>query len=310
MNDSFPILIAEDDPVSRRILEKNLTRAGKEVTSVNDGREALEMLSKNYYPMVITDWMMPEMDGLELCRAIRKQKFPGYVYIVLLTAKTEKDDIIAGLDAGADDYLTKPFNQAELLARMSAGERVLELERSLSKANQEIKKLSITDPLTQCFNRGYLMEHLPQEVKRSKRYGRPLHIVMADIDHFKRINDTYGHQAGDKVLKEYAGCVMGTIREDIDWLGRYGGEEFILVLPETGLDKAWQAVERIRQLVSEMAVPVEGKEIKITASFGISGFEQGSSKEEISTELLIERADKCLYRAKKEGRNRVVGERV
>ncbi len=150
MNNSFPILIAEDDPVSRRILEMNLTKADKEVTSVNDGREALEMLSKNYYPIVITDWMMPEMDGLELCRAIRKQKFPGYVYIVLLTAKTEKDDIIAGLDAGADDYLTKPFNQAELLARMNAGERILELERSLSKAYQEIKKLSITDPLTKC----------------------------------------------------------------------------------------------------------------------------------------------------------------
>ncbi len=152
------------------------------------------------------------------------------------------------------------------------------------------------------------MEHLPQEVKRSKRYRRPLHIVMADIDHFKRINDTYGHQVGDLVLKECVGCIMSTIREGIDWLARYGGEEFILVLPETGLDGTWLVVERIRCLVSEMVIPVEKKEIKITASFGISGFEHGIDGEEVSAELLIEKADKCLYKAKEEGRNRIVGE--
>ncbi len=310
MDNSFPILIAEDDPVSRRMLEKNLAKAGRKVVSTSNGREALNILAKNYYPIVITDWMMPVIDGLELCRAIRKQKFPGYVFIVLLTARSETGDIIAGMDAGADDYLTKPFNQAELLARMQAGERVLNLERSLSNACDEIKELSIRDPLTKCYNRGYLMEHLSQEIKRNKRYKHSLHIAMSDIDHFKRINDTYGHQAGDLVLQEYARCIMSTIRDGVDWLARYGGEEFILVLPETDLDKTWQVVERIRCLVSDMVILLKGEEIKITASFGISGFEHGIDVEEFSAELLIKEADECLYRAKEAGRNKTVGERM
>ena len=308
MDNSFPILIAEDDPVSRRMLEKNLVKAGRKVVSTSNGREALESLKKNYYPIVITDWMMPVMDGLELCQAIRKQKFPGYVFVVLLTARAEKCDIIAGLDAGADDYLTKPFNQAELVARIKAGERVLNLERSLSNALDEIKKLSITDPLTKCYNRGYLMEHLSKEIKRNERYKHSLHISMIDIDHFKKINDTYGHQAGDLVLQECVSCIMDTIREGADWLARYGGEEFILVLPETDLDKTWKVVERIRCLIAEMVIPLKGEEIKITASFGISGFGQGIDGEEVLAKLLIEKADKCLYEAKETGRNRIVGE--
>ena len=308
MDDSFPILIAEDDPVSRRMLEKNLVKAGRKVVSTSNGREALESLRKNYYPIVITDWIMPVMDGLELCRAIRKQKFPGYVFVVLLTARAEQGDIIAGLNAGADDYLTKPFNQAELMARMKAGERILNLERSLSNACDEIKKLSISDPLTKCYNRSYLMEHLSQEIKRNKRYKHSLHISMIDIDHFKRINDTYGHQAGDLVLQECVGCIMSNIRKGVDWLARYGGEEFILVLPETDLDKTWKVMERTRCLISEMVIPLEGKKMQITASFGISGFDHGMGGEDVSTELLIEKADKYLYRAKEAGRNRIVGE--
>ena len=308
MDCSFPILIAEDDPVGRRMLEKNLIKAGRKVVSTCNGREALESLKRNYYPIVITDWMMPVMDGLELCRAIRKKKFPGYVFVVLLTARTEQGDILAGLDAGADDYLTKPFNQAELMARMKTGERVFNLERSLSNALDEIKKLSITDSLTRCYNRGYLMEHLSQEIRRNKRYKHSLHIAMIDIDHFKRINDTYGHQAGDLVLQECVRCVMGNIREGIDWLARYGGEEFVLVLPETDLDKTWKVVERIRCLISEMAIPIEGETIQITASLGISGFEQGMGGKDVSAERLIAKADKCLYEAKEAGRNRIVGE--
>jgi len=181
-------------------------------------------------------------------------------------------------------------------------------ERSLSNACDEIKKFSITDPLTKCYNRGYLMEHLSKEIKRSKRYKHSLHIVMIDVDHFKKINDTYGHQAGDLVLQEYVRCIMSTIREGVDWLARYGGDEFILVLPETDLDKAWKVVERIRCLISEMVIPLEGEEIKITASFGISGFGHGIDGEEVLAKLLIEKADKCLYEAKEAGRNRIVGE--
>jgi len=252
--------------------------------------------------------VMPVMNGLELCRGIRKQQFPGYVFILLLTARSETCDIVAGLDAGADDYLTKPFNQAELIARMKAGERILNYERTLSKALDEIKQLSITDPLTRCYNRGYLMDHLSQEVKRNRRYKHPLHIAMIDIDHFKRVNDTYGHQAGDLVLQACVRCIKGSIRENVDWLARYGGEEFILVLPETDLDKAWKVAERIRCRISEMVIPLEGKEITITASFGISGFGSGMSGEDVSVALLIEQADRYLYEAKEAGRNRIAGE--
>ena len=298
-NNSFPILVVEDDPVSRRILEKSLTKSGMKVVTAENGREALDLLEKTFFPIVITDWMMPELDGLELCQRIRKMEWPSYVFIILLTARGAVDDIITGLDAGADDYLTKPFNKAELKARLGAGTRILGLY-------DKINKLSITDPLTQCFNRGYLMKSLTKEIKRSIRYKNNLFIVMGDIDHFKNINDNYGHQAGDLVLKEFASLIMNSFREEVDWLARYGGEEFILVLPETGRDGAWQAAERLRKKVSEMIIPVKEEKIQITASFGISGFEGHNSVVNISANALIEQADKCLYQAKREGRNRVV----
>ena len=297
--DSFPLLVVEDDPVSRRILEKSLTKNGRKVVTAGNGREALDLLEKTFFPIVITDWMMPELDGLELCRRIREMEWPGYIFIILLTARGAVDDIITGLDAGADDYLTKPFNKAELKARLRAGTRILELY-------EEINTLSITDPLTQCYNRGYLMKYLTREIKRSIRYSNNLYIVMSDIDHFKNINDRYGHQAGDLVLQEYVSLIKNSFRNEVDWLARYGGEEFILVLPETGRDGAWQAAERIRSQVSEMVIPVNEEKMQITASFGISGFESHSTVTNISADALIEEADKCLYRAKREGRNRVV----
>ena len=207
MNNSFPILIAEDDLVSRKLLEKALIKAGYLVVSVKNGREAFSTLKKQFFPIVITDWLMPEMDGLELCLAIRNHDFPGYIFIILVTARDTSDDIIAGLDAGADDYITKPFKRTELIARLKAGRRILELERSLKTANEKIKVLSITDPLTGTRNRGYLIEHLPHEIARSKRYGHPISLTMCDIDHFKKIYDSYGHQAGDRVLKCFVDCL-------------------------------------------------------------------------------------------------------
>ncbi len=270
--DSLPLLVVEDDPVNRRILEKSLTKNGRKVVTASNGREGLDLLEKTYFPIVITDWMMPELDGLELCRRIRKMEWPGYIFTILLTARGAVDDIITGLDAGADDYLTKPFNKAELEARLRAGTRILKLY-------EEINTLSITDPLTQCYNRGYLIKYLTREIKRSIRYSNNLYIVMSDIDHFKNINDRYGHHAGDLVLQEYVSLIKNSFRNEVDWLARYGGEEFILVLPETGRDGAWQAAERIRGQVSEMIIPVKEEKIQITASFGISGFESHSTGE-------------------------------
>lgn len=307
MSDNFPILIAEDDPVSRKLLEKILIKAGNKVVSVENGQKALELFNDKFFPIVLTDWMMPEMDGLELCRAIRKNTYPGYVFIILLTAKDSKDDIIRGLRAGADDYLTKPFSHAELIARLNTGKRVLELERSLKDANEEIRILSITDPLTGTYNRGYMTERLPQEIKRARRYSRALSIILCDIDHFKKVNDTYGHLVGDRVLKDFAQCIRHSIRQDVDWTARYGGEEFLIVLPETDVNGASVMAERLKSELSQRVTETQGKQISITASFGVTGFSPDTPDEMISPEAMISKADKYLYQAKREGRNRAMG---
>ncbi len=303
---AFPILLAEDNPVSRKLLEKTLKKAGYDVTSVENGREAIEHFSNTFFPIILTDWMMPEMDGLELSRAIRGNKqLSGYVYIIILTGKDAKSNIIEGLEAGADDYLTKPFNQSELIARLNTANRVLELERSLLTANEKIRILSITDPLTGCFNRGYLTERLSQEYKRARRYKLFLSLILCDIDHFKKVNDTYGHQSGDVVLKEFARYIRESIREDIDWVVRYGGEEFLVVLPETDVNGAHIAAERLRHTVSQQDVNTNNNVIKITASFGISSFDINSPDNNISMEDMINEADRYLYQSKREGRNKV-----
>ena len=310
MTDRFPILIAEDNVVSRKILEKGLVKAGFEVVSVENGKEAFQNLMNHFFPIVITDWNMPEMSGLELCQAIRKHDFPNYIFIILVTAHDSNDDIVAGLEAGADDYLIKPINQAELVARLKAGKRILKLERSLKEANEKISALSITDPLTGIYNRNYLNERLPQEIARSFRYGHPLSLLMCDIDHFKRINDTYGHVTGDKILKDFVDCLNGSIRKNIDWMARYGGEEFLLVLPETHVHGGYLGAERLRKLIADKDFSADGTIIRITASFGVGGFDPSECEEKISIEALILESDKYLYQAKKKGRNRVMGARM
>ena len=304
--DSFAILIAEDNAVSRKLLEKSLAKAGHEVVTAANGRRALEIFRETFFPMVLTDWMMPEMDGIALCRAIRNHASPGYVYIIFLTAKDSKDDIIAGLEAGADDYLTKPFHPAELMARLTTGKRILELERSLKMANEEIRILSITDHLTGCFNRGYMTSHLPEELNRASRYGRPLSLIMCDIDRFKNVNDSRGHLAGDSVLRLVVDFIHEALRKDIDWAVRYGGEEFLIVLPETDREGAWAVAERLRQEMATKPIAIGDQEIAITASFGLASFDPGMDKKP-SAEALIREADQHLYQAKKEGRNKVNG---
>ncbi|MEW5908181.1 MAG: diguanylate cyclase [Thermodesulfobacteriota bacterium] len=303
----FPILIVEDSPVSRKILEKSLTKAGFEVFSVENGQAALENLQKRFFPIVLSDWIMPEMDGLTLCKALRQGNFSGYIYIILLTAKDLKSDIIEGLEAGADDYLTKPFHNAELKARIQTGIRIITLEKSLKKANEEIQKLSRIDPLTGCYNRSYLNEHLPHEILRARRYRRPFSLVLCDIDHFKRINDTHGHLVGDAVLKNFVRSLSTPIRNRVDWVVRFGGEEFIVVLPETSFENALLVAERLRAEIEKTAIQIDGKTLFITSSFGVTGFDPSFSLEWISPEMIINQADRFLYEAKQEGRNRVSG---
>ena len=305
MNNRFNILLVDDNPVSLKLIEKILKKAGHEVTTATNGRQALELFNEKFFPIVLTDWMMPEMDGLDLCRAIRSRSQESYVFIILLTARDSKDDIVAGLQAGADDYLSKPISHPELIARLNSGIRMLELERSLKKANEEIRVLSITDSLTGCFNRTYMNEHLLKEITRSKRYDHPLSVVLCDIDHFKQVNDTYGHPIGDRVLIAFAQLIRETIREKIDWVVRYGGEEFLVVLPETEFNGGCLTAERLRQAVSQMEIEEHNKTIKITASFGATGFDADTDDEKISPDAIINRADEHLYKAKREGRNRV-----
>ncbi|MBW1733791.1 MAG: diguanylate cyclase [Deltaproteobacteria bacterium] len=303
----FPVLVVEDDTVSRKLLEITLRKAGYRVTSVKNGLEALDIFKSSFFPIVLTDWMMPEMDGVQLCRAIREEVSTGYVFIFMLTARGSTDDLVEGLEAGADDYLTKPFNRAELIARLKTATRILELERSLKEANEEIRILSITDSLTGSYNRTYMNQNLPKEVRRATRYNRPISLVMVDIDHFKRVNDTYGHQAGDQVLKGLVETITASVRSGIDWVARYGGEEFLVVFPETEFQKAMGLAERLRRDVSDMKIQIKGGTIQVTASFGVSGFSPSTSPKEISHEAVINLADQALYQAKREGRNRVVG---
>jgi two-component system, cell cycle response regulator len=305
VKDTTPILIAEDHPSTRLLLQRILAKAGYEVTCAGNGKEALEKFAGSFYPIVLIDWIMPEMDGLELCAALRKQSGQGYVYIIFVTARESKIDVVHALEKGADDYVTKPFDRKELLARIQTGLRVLTLEQSLKQANEEIRALSFTDPLTGLYNRGYLNEHLPREINRSLRYGHPLHIIMCDIDRFKVVNDTYGHQAGDEVLKSFAELMTSSVRQKVDWVARYGGEEFVMVLPETDALGAETVSERLRDAIEKKRFDARGKSIRITASFGVSGFRPDPSHRSLSPDTLLMEADHSLLQAKQAGRNHV-----
>ncbi|MGM0452581.1 MAG: diguanylate cyclase [Thermodesulfobacteriota bacterium] len=310
MQQSLEIMLVEDSRTQALKFQLMLESHGYHVEVAQNGLEAMNMLLNNHISIVISDWVMPEMDGSELCRAIRQHDFGGYIYIILLTAKDAKADIIEGLKAGADDYLTKPVDDAELMARLTTAERIITLEKALKRRNQEIALLSITDPLTKVHNRGYLNDHLPIAFKRARRYNLPLSVVICDIDHFKIINDRHGHQVGDQVLIAFVECLKNALRQDLDWMARYGGEEFIMVLPETEHDGAITAAERFRQLIADMTVATEEGEIRVTASFGIATLTPQSGQSHLDTDEMIKAADRCLYEAKEKGRNRIVGTEI
>jgi two-component system cell cycle response regulator len=304
---STTILLAEDDPVTRMLMTRFLKKAGYEVDAAANGAEALDRMTKRYYPMLVTDWEMPEMDGVALCRAVRNMQMDGYVYALLLTARDSKEHIIAGLEAGADDYLVKPVHEPELIARLNAGRRILNLEQSLRIANHRNRVLSITDALTGTYNRRYLMEQLPRELERCRRYAYPLSVLMCDIDHFKLINDRRGHAAGDEVLQQFAARAQKSIRSNSDWVARYGGEEFLVVLPETPYEGAVRAAEKIRGLVCATVFTTRAGDTAVTASFGVASTGPSGPDISLKVEAMIRCADECLYRSKQAGRDRTCG---
>jgi diguanylate cyclase (GGDEF)-like protein len=307
MRKDFEVMLVEDSRTQALKFQMMLESHGYHVSVAQNGLEAMNMLLNSQTSIVISDWIMPEMDGSELCRAIRKHDFGNYVYIILLTAKDSKNDIIEGLEAGADDYLTKPVDDAELIARLTTAERVIRLESSLKQRNKEIALLSITDPLTKVFNRGYLNDNLPKAFKRAVRYQQNLSIIICDLDHFKNVNDNHGHQVGDLVLKAFVKALDGSLRKDLDWMARYGGEEFLIALPETDLNGGNAAAERFRQRIEELVIHADGKDIQITASFGVAAINQDGDKSYLTTDDLIKAADRCLYQAKDRGRNMCIG---
>jgi len=300
------ILIAAGDPGESALLARTLAGAGyRRVEAVTGGPAALAALEREPFSIVIA---AAEPDGCGLCRAIRARREAAYVYVVILARGRRRSHILEALAAGADAVLARPVDPAELSARIAAARRIVDLERSLRLTNEEVRALSIRDPLTGVFNRVYLMERLPQELKRSRRYGRPLSLIMCDIDHFKAVNDRHGHGAGDRVLRDFAARVAGSIRIDVDWMARYGGEEFLIVLPETDLSPACIVAERLRRLVAETPFGLGDGGVGITASFGVASYRPALQTGRVTFEQLMEQADAFLYQAKRAGRNAVRGE--
>jgi two-component system, cell cycle response regulator len=295
------VLIAEDDPVSRHMLESFLKKWGYEVISASDGTEALRILQGPDAPqLAVLDWMMPGMEGPEVCRRMREHPDWPYVYILLLTARTQKTDILRGLESGVDDYLTKPFDSQELRARIHVGQRILDLQKSLIRAQDELRFRATHDLLTGISNRGVVLDALEREHARQSRGGAAFGILLLDIDHFKYVNDTHGHPAGDSVLKEVARRITATIRP-YDTAGRYGGEEFMVVAPAADESGMMGLAERIRAAIESAPVDTAGGLISVTASFGAAA---SIGPKPIESQALIRMADEALYRAKDGGRNR------
>jgi diguanylate cyclase (GGDEF)-like protein len=295
------ILIADDDPVSRRLLQGTLGRLGHDVTDVSDGTAALGCLLAPDAPrLAILDWMMPGMDGLSVCREVRGRA-DEYIYVILLTARDKREDMISALEAEVDDFLTKPFDHVELRARLRSGKRVLDLQERLLASQRALTHQATHDDLTGLLNRRSIMEALELELKRSLHEQRPCAIAMADLDHFKRVNDSLGHGTGDAALSASASEIRSTLRE-YDAVGRYGGEEFLLLLPGCDESAAVAVAERARCAVASHPAVTQAGPIQMTLSVGVAS----TATCGYHVQTLLDAADAALYQAKSDGRNRVV----
>jgi diguanylate cyclase (GGDEF)-like protein len=289
------VLIADDDPLSLLYLQDALQDWGYEVVTATDGTRACQILQQPDAPMLaVIDWMMPGMDGIDVCRQVRDTIKDRYVYLIMLTTRSETEFVVEAMNAGADDFVGKPFDAEELQVRIRAGRRISELE-------QQLRLKATHDALTGIYNRGALLEILDKELVRHGRDARPVSIIFADLDHFKRVNDEHGHLAGDAVLREVSRRVAAVLRP-YDTLGRYGGEELLIVLPACARDGALEVAERVRAAVAAVPVDTDFGAIPCALSIGVAVADEGVT---IPSQKLIHLADDALYRAKRGGRNRV-----
>ena len=295
------VLVVDDSAVSRKLVEHALEPSGHSLLFAKCGEEALELFRKHAPQIVVTDWMLPDFSGLELLQKIRAEEQREYVYVIVLSAKSEKDNVVKGLAAGADDYLTKPFDAGELLARIGVGARTVDLHREIDAKNRLLEALAHTDSMTDLPNRRAIEEWSARQLRGAARHGFPMWVVQADLDFFKEINDSHGHEAGDAVLKRFSEVLKGNTRAS-DICGRMGGDEFLLVITHVEKQYIETTINRLREEWAGCEFEFGGKRVSLTASFGIAGF-CGSNAP--TFQALVAHADKALYAAKRTGGNRV-----
>lgn len=301
-NDSrLRVLAVDDSPFSRKLLEHALRGQPYELAFAKDGREALASIAEFRPNILITDWMLPDLSGPELCRRVRSESNSRYVYVILLTSNVEKESIVEGLAAGADDYLTKPFHQKELVARVGVGRRIIEMHREIEEKNELLEAAARKDFLTGLPNRRAVEEYAAKQLGGAIRHGYPFWVILADLNKFKMVNDQYGHLAGDEVLKRFAGILKKSTRTS-DICGRLGGDEFILVVTHVPVAHITSLAERLGSTFTIEEFSFAGQNVQMTASFGVGGFEHPDRPE---FGHLLARADSALYEAKKDGRVRV-----
>ncbi|HTR48927.1 MAG TPA: diguanylate cyclase [Verrucomicrobiae bacterium] len=294
------VLVVDDSPVARKLVEHALDKDQYTMISATTGAQALELFAEHKPGIVITDWLMPDLSGLQLCERLRTDAGGRFTYIILLTGVSEKSKVVKGLQAGADDYMTKPFNAEELSARVNAGRRIVELHREIEAKNLILQQLALTDSLTNLPNRRAIEEWGRRQLTGALRHKFPFWIVMVDVDQFKQVNDTFGHDAGDAVLQGVADIIRRNTRQS-DICGRIGGDEFMLIMTFSDQDGIRTAVERIRQQIEAHPFNFRGRESRITASIGVAGIRQN---QDIDLGRLMVQADVALYSAKRLGRNR------
>ena len=297
------ILVAEDDRVTLNLLAKNLRSWGYEVLTAENGQQAWKLLKRPNLQIAILDWMMPGLEGPELCHQLRQLSKPRYTYLILLTSRDSSSDLIQGLEAGADDYMTKPINLMELRARLKTAQRIIELEDNLIKVRKMLSRLASTDSLTGVWNRRKFMRYLKEEFNRAQREGRSLGVLMVDMDNFKEINDRYGHPAGDLLLRQLAQLIRHNLR-NYDRIARYGGDEFILLLPGSDNRGTQTVADRLLHLVRQKKFRT-GTGMTTALNLSIGGTATGSARD-LDPKSAVRTADRALYQAKKAGRGRAV----